>query len=478
MKKLWVWIILNFILHVFFMNRPPNSVHTWRQSNTLAVARNFYEESMNILKPRVDNRKLTDGVTGMQFPSMEYIFALTYHITGERFWVARFLTWCMFIAGVLGLYAWIKAWLGDEKMAYYSAVIFMFIPELFYHCINPLPDILALSASTWALYFYVKFQEHKTWQNILFCTLFATLAGLTKIQYLAIGFFMVTVFFMNIRRYSMSDILKLGIFGITTVGVSLLWYKYAVYLIRTSGLFDFGIEIRPAKDWKLIREILEQNIISDLPELLLGFTSFVFFVYGLLYIKKVAQHKAYFIPVLVWSMALLLYHFIELSQMKYHQYYMMPYMPILALIAGFGMQKMLEHRKKSVKYFSYLCFYLVPVIAVIRIYPARWVTTDHHLPEELYNANTRVELQKIVPDKELCLVGPDGSGAIFLYALHKKGHTILQCNDILSDFERYKSHIQYLYWYEKECKLPDIILKELTLIHKTGQFSVYKITDR
>lgn len=475
MKKLGIWIILNFILHVFFMDRPPNSVHTWRQSHTLAVARNFYEEDMNIFKPRVDNRKLTNGVTGMQFPSMEYVFALAYHITGERFWVARFLTWCMFIAGALGLFAWIKAWLNNENIAYYSTVIFMFIPELFYHCINPLPDILALSASIWALYFYVKFQQNKTWQNILFCTFFATLSGLTKIQYLAIGFFMITIFFMRIRSYSWLDLLKLSIFGIITVSVSILWYRYAIHLIRSSGLSDFGLETRPAKEWKVIQEILEQNIISDLPELLLGFTSFILFVYGLFHIRTVIRQKLYFIPMLVWSIALILYHAIELSQMKYHQYYMMPYLPVLALIAGYGMQKITQSSKKWLRYAGYMCFYLVPVIAVIRIYPARWIIKDHYLPDELYYTNSQQELRKSVPDTALCLIGPDASGAIFPYMLHKKGAVVLQCGDIITEFKKYQPYIQYLYWYEKECQLPTEIAAQTTLIRKVGNFSVYRI---
>jgi hypothetical protein len=459
------------------MNRPPNSVHTWRQSNTLAVARNFYEESMNIFKPRVDNRKLTNGVTGMQFPSMEYIFALTYHITGEQYWVARFLTWCMFIMGVLGLYAWIKIWLNHENIAYYSAAIFMFIPELFYHCINPLPDILALSAGIWAMYFFSRFQQQKTWKHILFCTLFATLAGLTKIQYLAIGFFMVTVFFMNIRTYSRLDIVKLGLFGTITVGLSLLWYKYAVYLIHTSGLLDFGIEIRPAREWNVIKEILKQNLISDLPELLLGFTSFVLFLYGLTHIKKAIAYRQYFIPILIWSIALLIYHGVELSQMKYHQYYMMPYLPVLALIAGYGMQKMVKYFKKWVQYAAYACFYLVPVIAIIRIYPARWITNDHLLADELYYAQTRETLQKAIPDNTLCMVGPDVSGAIFLYMLHKKGTSVLQCYDLISEFEKYKSHIKYLYWYEKECKLPEQVASQVIMVQKTGNFSVYRVKE-
>ncbi|MCS7077973.1 MAG: glycosyltransferase family 39 protein [Bacteroidia bacterium] len=245
---------------------------------------------------------------------MEYLFALVYHLTGEQFWVARFLTWCMFIAGVIGLYLWVKEWLHNPTIAYYTSIIFLFIPELFFHCINPLPDILALSSSIWGLYFYQKFQQNKTWQDILICTLFTTLAGLTKIQYLAIGFFMVSIFFLSLKTYTHKDILKLSILGIFSTISSLTWYWYARYLIRKSGLYDFGIEFRPARDFNLVVEILQKNIISDLPELLLGFSSFVLFIFGLIHIRAVSVHKKYFIPLLVWSIVLLLYHFVELGQ--------------------------------------------------------------------------------------------------------------------------------------------------------------------
>ncbi|MBL7922863.1 MAG: hypothetical protein JNL88_01560, partial [Bacteroidia bacterium] len=66
---LWFTIALNILLHAPFLHLPPCSIHVWRQCNTLAVARNFYEEDPNILRPRVDRRGESTGVTGMQFPA-------------------------------------------------------------------------------------------------------------------------------------------------------------------------------------------------------------------------------------------------------------------------------------------------------------------------------------------------------------------------------------------------------------------------
>lgn len=52
-KPLLIALLINALIHLLFVNRPPESAHTWRQFNTLSIARNFQEEGINILKPKV-----------------------------------------------------------------------------------------------------------------------------------------------------------------------------------------------------------------------------------------------------------------------------------------------------------------------------------------------------------------------------------------------------------------------------------------
>jgi hypothetical protein len=103
-KVLWLCFSINLFLHLPFMNLPPQSIHVWRQCSTLAVARNFYEEDMNILKPRLDDRMDRDGVTGMQFPSYEYLVALGYELFGEHNWVYRSVSFPIYCLGSWVIY--------------------------------------------------------------------------------------------------------------------------------------------------------------------------------------------------------------------------------------------------------------------------------------------------------------------------------------------------------------------------------------
>ena len=47
---------------------------------------------MNILQPRVDRRNATNGVTGMQFPSYEWLVAGGYQLFGFHEALPRLLT--------------------------------------------------------------------------------------------------------------------------------------------------------------------------------------------------------------------------------------------------------------------------------------------------------------------------------------------------------------------------------------------------
>ncbi len=62
-RNKWIVLILllQVVIHLPFMNRVAMGNHVWRQVNTLAVAKNYYEKDMNILYPRIDKNYGTNG---------------------------------------------------------------------------------------------------------------------------------------------------------------------------------------------------------------------------------------------------------------------------------------------------------------------------------------------------------------------------------------------------------------------------------
>lgn len=418
-------LLLNVCLHLPFFNRPPESMHVWRQCNTLAVARNFYQEDMNIFQPRVDNRFETNGVTGMNFPLYEYSVGALYKVFGEQFWVHRVFSLLVLSLGALGLFYVVTALGRSLVMANLSAIALLFFPDLFYFGINALPDIMALSFMIWGLYFFIRWHAKaiETGQSadgwLLLSALFLMLCGLIKLYFLLIGGFIAGLIIPQFRFYlNIKYILRLGVFGLISVAVPMLWYKYSIDLIKKTGLADFGLEVRHETNISNAISILTQNIISDLPELILNYVNALFVAIAAFYIYKTKAYKhKYFTAFLFFVIGAVLYHVAELKQMRHHSYYMMPYYPVLAIIAGYGAYKLFQIKPKVLL----LLLLLSPVICSTRIISSRWANPNKLVPVELYNEDSRARLQQVVNDDELCIISGDVSNCIYFYFLNKKG---------------------------------------------------------
>jgi len=186
------------------------------------------------------------------------------------------------------------------------------------------------------------------------------------------------------------------------------------------------------------------------------------------------------LPFLVLSAGLIAYHLIELSQMKAHSYYMMPYFLVLLPLAAYGGYQLHQRGQAMV-----LCLLIAlqPVFCCIRILPARWLNSEKWVPQELYVKESRQRLIDAVPDDEDIIVGVDESNCIYFYFLNKKGYGISYSNELFKPYKestllnRYrKQGARYIYTddasFLNQPKLKGII-EEVLL--KEGEFTVLKL---
>lgn len=481
---LYLTFSLSIALHVGFLNMPPKSMHLWRQCHTLAVTRNFFEEGMNIFEPKVDNRFDTDGITGSQFPSFEFGLASIYHLTGEHYWVQRTYCLLLHLFGILGIYLLTKKLTNNLFLANLSAWAYTWSPLLFYYAITALPDNIALPFSIWGLYFFMlwfeKYVEKKEKYilQMLGCFFFTTLAGLTKIQYLALGFFILTYLIGQRKKMNAFNWTFFSLFGIAASGLSVGWYLYARWLIEKSGLTDFGLHFNPVKNvWEGF-EILFSNLTSSLPESILNYSAFTCLLAAIYFqIKIKSSNSTLKAPFLIWSCVFVMYHIIELGQMRHHDYYMMAYMPILAIFSAYGAFKLAISKFRNI---ALILILLQPVLAFVRIVPPRFWAGENDEKSIFYSKIQLDKLQKCTDNKSLCIIGPDDSRCIFFYFLHKKGFGFGEEGLSKEQMENYISRgAKFLYTSKN-----DIFLKgELNpyidnKICMEGGFYVYSLKNR
>ena len=61
------------------------------------MARNYSEEGMNILEPKIDRRNYTDGITGSHFPLYEWCVAALSKVFGFSDTLPRILNLLIFV---------------------------------------------------------------------------------------------------------------------------------------------------------------------------------------------------------------------------------------------------------------------------------------------------------------------------------------------------------------------------------------------
>jgi len=465
------------------MDMPPVSVHTWRQCNTLAVARNFYQEDMNILKPRIDRRGSGDGITGMQFPSYEFIVATGYKVLGERHWVARGISLLITSLGILAFFGICLELFKDPRIASIGAWLFAWSPELFYHGINALPDVLALAASVGAFYFYLIWRKTFNTYNFFLSWFLITLAGLTKAQFLLIGAPIAAMTVMDVVKGDKpwKTVLPLTVYGATSVWLTYLWYSYAADLIAISGLQDFAIHAGQSFPESLskVGSILWNTLIVDIPESLLGYSCFVLLFIGLFGIKKHRASK-WAVPFAFWGIMLLVYYVIEIGQFEFHLYYMLPFLPFFALFATLGAARILYGRFKWILLIVLLA---APVHTALKIIPARWVNEKAFPLAEFKDQQLLSELHNTTPTDAYTIVGNDSSGCILFYYLNKKGSAFSSLNELLDNsngpsklHQWTEDGAEYLYVNErmilKDERLMPYVDKVLT---EVGSFTVIRL---
>ncbi len=463
------------------MDLPPQSIHVWRQCSTLAVARNLYEEGMNPLRPRIDQRFDTDGVTGMQFPAYEFLVALGYKLVGFHNYVHRVVSFSIFMLGVWGAYELFLILFASPWAAALGAWGFCWSPELFFFGISALPDVLALTCSIWGLALFIRWFKQGGAAPYGLSLLAATTGGLAKIQHLVIGFPIAAIVLTEKGKYKGARIAALAFYALVSVGLTLGWYFYAAHLIRVSGLTDYDIGFTPAPSFLWAVKTVWHNAVSEVPELLLNYATFIFCVLGaIVCIREKKWKSAWFLPLAAWGLGVLAYYFIELGKMAVHSYYLLPFLPLLLVFAVWGGMFLKDSRYKWVFVFLLLA---QPTLAFFRIVPHRFWSKDKAVPLELYEESSREDLEKAVPNSELCVVGPDESHTIYFYFLHKKGFGFNDKADLESPVDgkpRLESYIRrgarYLYTNDpalSDSKSLKPYLKSVIL--REGSFQVFKL---
>ena len=433
--------------------------HNWRQTTVTMAARNFLDVDANIFYPRIDFAGDKSGITGMEFPILNYLIFIFAKIFGYQHWYGRLINLIVSSFGIFYFYKLVKDFF-TEKIAFNSSIVLLF-SLWFSYSRKIMPDTFATSIAIFSLYFGFRyFYKSQNIRNVLLYFMFGTIAILSKlpVAYIFILFF-IPIFD---KRLDVKHKIIFSSISIIVLAPSIYWYfVWVPYLVKEFGFWHFFMG-KPISE--AVVEIAN-NINMTLKrfyETPLKYSGFALFLFGIFNMFK--QKNTVLKYILGLSFLAFLVIILKSGRTFYfHTYYILPFIPIMALMAGYGISKI-----KSPKIALYILIF-IGIEGVANQHQDFKIKEKEYKIVELENV-----LDKFSGKSDKILINSDENPTAMYFA-HRKGW--IASNDKIKD-AKYISELK-----SKGCKYIVILKKvfgtEAQLpyikIFDSKDYSIYKI---
>lgn len=330
-----VLVVFGLTIRMFELKEPLIDKQAWRQTDTAAVARNFFEEDISILSPRVDWRGNGTGEVEMNFPLFPYLVSLGYKILGGvHEWLGRLLSAFFSVLTSVIIFSLMRNMGFSVSSGLWAMFFFLVTPLSVFFGRAFLPESLMILLSVSSILTFKYWTESERISHYIFAIMIAALCFLVKIPTLYIGFPLIVIAFSK-WKWSFIGQPLLWIYLILSVLPSALWYAHASELFVDTGL-TFGIWNRYGYN-KWDQSVLYQ--FDFYRQMVWRFVNNIFtplgFILLVLGLFKTGTSRSKWL-LWGWLIGLLLYLVLVPEGNRKLHYYQVPFLPLGCIWAGFG----------------------------------------------------------------------------------------------------------------------------------------------
>lgn len=467
---LCVIIVIAIGARLYKLNIPLADFHSWRQADTMAVARNFSRDGINLLRPKFDDlSNIQSGIYNLngyrmvEFPVYNALVATLSNMTNLQHHISGRLISILFSVATLAVIFYLLISEIGIIAAFWGGLFFALNPYNVFYSRTTLPDNTAIGfafLSIGVLYYWYKNQKN--------CPCFLTSGVLFALAILVKPtsiFWGLPLFYLFLFKYRKNILKKwqFYIFWLISI-VPLFWWRdyikqfpegtpassWLFTSVNTGGML-MNIFFRPAFfRWVFIERIT--NLISGGANIAIIFIGFL------------QKTTTYILQVIIFSS--LSYLFIFQGGNVQHDYYQILIFPTLAILFGAGASAIVNSSITKSKFLSYIVIFVIFCFGTYN----SWSLMKSHYDTNGGLITAAKILSTITPNDALIATDTVGDTTL-LYLANRKGFPAIT-DDSLGLKSKGISYITASTPSEKKKNDDD---KNLKKIFDNEQIAVYQI---
>jgi 4-amino-4-deoxy-L-arabinose transferase-like glycosyltransferase len=439
-RTLALILLLGLALRLLYVGAPYVDAHAWRQLDTAAMARNFYETSFVPFDPQVDwgGRR---GYLEAEFPLVPAIIALLYFVTGVRDVVGRAVIIAFSLGLIWAVHRLARALDGRASAAAAAAFLVAVSPAMVFFGRIVIPDTPMVFFMTLALAGFVEFARTDSRRWLWLGTASLTLACLVKLPAVFVGPAILAALLQARGVKTLRDP-RVWIAGAIPLALTAAWYWHAHVVFERTGL-TMGILGVQAKTypaivspgpWPAMYSKWSTGALLSDPDfyqrMLMRFYHFLLMPAGLVCaVLGAAIWRGWGrLTLAVWLAASLVFFFIAGEVERVHEYYQLPFVAIGAVYFGAIAWPLFDAEERR-RWFpgapGQAGFAVVLTLLALLSFYGSSVTQSFFQPRDqaVRMRNIGAALQSVTEANDLAIVVDDYGiqSPILLYFAHLKG---------------------------------------------------------
>jgi hypothetical protein len=344
----YFWLLALLLVAIRFLHFQPqlDLPHDWRQADTDFYIWDFTEHGVDIMHPRVAWMG-SHGELALECPLPEAIVAQFQRWLGPSMFLSRSVFLLFFLFCVYYFYR-VTEWLFSTSIAKITTLIFLALPLSQFYSRAIHIDFFALGFAYAMFYYALKAVANSSLRLLLLSSLMAVPAFLVKVPY--VFYLAMPILVYTWQQKKLTWLMARSLVFALPVVLFMLWQKHAYLVNDAAPDWSYILHYRKFTDnaswyfgalqqrlslyhWKILtlRMVLEVGGLLGIPLALVGWWN---------------HRKDQRMPILyAWATGLLLYLMVFFNLNAVHNYYQIPFLGLVAILAGWGVHAIISIKK-------------------------------------------------------------------------------------------------------------------------------------